>query len=97
MKFYFSTHRIPALKGLPLAERMTRLQQAQAKLSVPERLVLNLLKLAVLVPVFVFILQSAQNWSALLWAALAALTYPIILKPLQHSMCVKYLKEQSHG
>ena len=52
MKFYLTTRSIPGLAGLPLAERMRRLERAAKKLTVPEKTVLNLLKLLVIVPAF---------------------------------------------
>jgi len=79
MNFYFSTRHIPALKGLPLAERVKRLDQAAKKLTVPEKTLLNVLKLLVIVPVFVLILQTASNWTSLLWALLVFLLYPFLL------------------
>jgi len=91
MKFYFSTHTIPALKGLPLQERITRLNKAAMRLSVPEKTLLNVLKLLVFVPVFVLIFQTASNWTSLLWAGLVFLLYPLLIKPIQHSLCAKYL------
>ena len=66
MTFYFSTRNIPALQGLPLAERARLLDQASKRLSVPEKTLLNVLKLLVIVPVFAFILQTATNWTSLL-------------------------------
>ena len=91
MNFYFSTRHIPALKGLPLAERVKRLDQAAKKLTVPEKTLLNVLKLLVIVPVFVLILQTASNWTSLLWALLVFLLYPLLVKPIQNSMSAKYL------
>lgn len=92
MKLYWSTKHIPQLQGLPIRQRMEKLQQAEAKLTAPEKLLLNIVKLLILVPVFVFILQMSENWLALIWALLVSLAYPIILRPLQYSFCAKYLK-----
>ena len=91
MNFYFSTRHIPALKGLPLAERVKRLDQAAKNLTVPEKTLLNVLKLLVIVPVFVLILQTASNWTSLLWALLVFLLYPLLVKQIQNSMSAKYL------
>ncbi|MBT0585066.1 DUF6170 family protein [Alteromonas oceanisediminis] len=93
MKLYFSTRQIPPLRDLPLKERMAALEQAAFKMTVPERSLLNVLKLLVIVPVFIFILQSTDDWTALLWAALVFLTYPLFVKPLQYSLSAKYLPE----
>lgn len=95
MAFYFSTRDIPALKGLPLTERVKRLHLATKRLSVPEKTLLNILKLLVIVPAFALILQTANNWTSLLWAGLVFLLYPLLIKPIQHSICAKYLPPQS--
>lgn len=95
MTFYFSTRNIPALQGLPLAERARLLDQASKRLSVPEKTLLNLLKLLVIVPVFAFILQTATNWTSLLWAFVVFLLYPLVIKPIQYSLCAKYIAQPS--
>ena len=95
MKFYFSTHNIPALKGLPLKERIICLNNAAKRLTVPEKTLLNVLKLLVFVPVFVLIFQTATNWTSLLWAGLLFLVYPLLIKPMQYSLCAKYIAMDS--
>ncbi|GAC13301.1 hypothetical protein GLIP_0655 [Aliiglaciecola lipolytica E3] len=69
------------------------MRAAENKLTAPEKLLLNVIKLLIMVPVFVFILRTFQDWSALLWAGLIILAYPLILKPFQYSLCAKYLKQ----
>lgn len=94
MKFYFSPKQIPQLRDLPLRKRMIALDFAALKMSVPERSLLNLLKLFIIIPVFIFILQVSSNWWALLWAGLALVFYPLFIKPLQYSLSAKYLPEE---
>lgn len=97
MKLYFTTRQIPQLKDLSMPQRMARLKAAENRLTAPEKLLLNVFKLLIIVPVFVFILRVGEDWLALLWAALFILAYPFLLKPIQYSMCAKYLphpKEQ---
>ncbi len=65
MKLYFSTRHISALRELPLTQRLALLSQASAKLSAPEKLLLNVLKLIILVPAFVLILYAPLAESAL--------------------------------
>jgi hypothetical protein len=91
IKLYFSTKNIPSLSNLTLTERLERIQQAQTKLSKPEVWFLNLLKLIILVPIFIFILQISDNWIAIVWAVIVALAYPILLRPFQYGLCAKYL------
>jgi hypothetical protein len=71
---------------------MALLEEASRKLTVPEKTLLNVLKLLVIVPVFALILQVADNWLTLLWAALILLLYPLLIKPIQYSLSAKYLK-----
>lgn len=92
MKFYFTTRQIPGLSQLPLRERMPLLHAAARKLTVPEKTILNVLKLLVIVPVFVLVLQTATDWKALLWAAVVILLYPLFVKPVQYSLSAKYIK-----
>jgi len=56
---------------------------------------LNILKLLVIVPVFAFILQTATNWTSLLWAFVVFLLYPLVIKPIQYSLCAKYIAQPS--
>ncbi|ALS99045.1 DUF6170 family protein [Lacimicrobium alkaliphilum] len=93
MKLYFSTRHISALRELPLTQRLALLSQASAKLSAPEKLLLNVLKLIILVPAFVLILYAPKDWLNLLWAALVLATYPLILKPVQYGLSEKYLPD----
>lgn len=92
MKFYFTTRQIPGLSQLPLNERLQLLDSAARKLTVPEKTILNVLKLLVIVPVFVLVLQTANDWRALLWAGLIILLYPLFVKPVQYSLSAKYIK-----
>ena len=74
---------------------MAALRAAENKLTIPEKTLLNILKLLIIVPVFVFILRAGENWLALVWAGLFILAYPFLLKPFQYSLSAKYLKTQS--
>ncbi|NVK55653.1 MAG: hypothetical protein HWE26_08570 [Alteromonadaceae bacterium] len=91
MNFYLSTRDIPALKGLPLTERVKRLDNAAKRLTVPEKTLLNILKLLVFVPVFALILHTATSWTSLIWAFVVFLLYPLLVKPIQYSMSAKYI------
>ncbi|RDV24431.1 hypothetical protein DXV75_14210 [Alteromonas aestuariivivens] len=95
MALYFSSRKIPQLKGLPLSERAERLEAASKQLSVPEKTLLNILKLCVFVPVFALIMRVATDWTSLLWAAGVFLLYPLLLKPIQYSLSAKYLPPRS--
>ena len=92
MKIYSSTKQIPGLESLSVTERMAVLERAANRMSIPEKTVLNILKLLVIVPVFVFLLRVADNWWSLAWAGLILLLYPIFVKPIQYSLSAKYIK-----
>lgn len=91
MKLYFSSKQIPAIAHLPLTERLDALQRAQKQLQGPERLLLNCLKMLIVIPCFVLILQVSDNWLALVWALLLTLLYPTCVKPIHYGLCAKYL------
>ena len=92
MKFYLSTKHIPKIGHLPLTQRMAELEKAGKKLSIPEKTLLNVLKLLVIVPVFALVLRVSDDWTALLWAFAIFLLYPLLVKPMQYSISAKYLE-----
>ena len=93
MKFYFSTKQIPQLQHFPLTQRLAALQLAQSKLIGPEKLFLNVLKMLIVIPVFILIIQIATNWMAIVWALLVTLLYPVLVKPVQYALCAKYIPQ----
>lgn len=95
MKLYFSTKHIPQLQHLSLTQRLAAMQLAQGKLIGPEKLLLNVLKMLVVIPVFIFIIQTATNWMAIVWALLVTLLYPLLVKPVQYGLCAKYIPQVS--
>ncbi len=94
MTFYFSTRQIPGLGQLPLPERLAMLERAAGKMSVPEKTFLNILKLLVIVPAFALILRTTTDWTSLFWALAVFLLYPLVIKPIQYTLCAKYLPKQ---
>lgn len=95
MKLYFSSKHIPGLQHLPLTTRLEVLQQAHKRLSGPEKLMLNVLKLLILIPLFIVILQISSDWLAIVWALLLVLLYPLLIKPILFGLCAKYLSQTS--
>jgi hypothetical protein len=93
MKFYFSTRQIPQLKDLALTSRLDAVQTAHKKLIGPEKLLLNLLKMLLVIPIFILILQAADSWLAIIWALLVTLFYPLLIKPVQYGLCAKYIPD----
>lgn len=77
---------------MPVTERMALLEQAANRMTVPEKTLLNIIKLLVIVPVFALVLRAVESWWSLAWAALILLLYPLFVKPLQYSLSAKYIK-----
>ena len=92
MKLYTSTKNIPGLESLSVTDRMAALEKAANRMTVPEKTILNIIKLIVIVPVFALLLRVVESWWALAWAALILLLYPLFVKPLQYSLSAKYIK-----
>ncbi|MCH8536361.1 MAG: DUF6170 family protein [Alkalimonas sp.] len=89
---YFSSHQIPELDGLNFAERMSVVRGASDKLSVPKKLLLNLIKLAILFIFFMYIAR-AGDWTALLYIVGLIVAYPMITRPLTFMLCRPYFTE----
>jgi hypothetical protein len=92
LKIYTSTKKIPGLEQLSMTKRMAILENASNKMTIPEKTLLNIIKLLIIVPVFALLLRVVENWWALAWAALVLLIYPLFVKPLQYSLSAKYIK-----
>jgi len=91
MKLIFSSKKIPGLEDLPLTKRIEHITLASQRFTVPERMLLNLLKLIVLIPVFMLLLKVGQDKSILLWVILLLLAFPLIIRPLQYGLCARYI------
>lgn len=75
-----------------MTDRMNVLEQASNRMTVPEKTLLNIIKLLVIVPVFALLLRVVESWWSLAWAALILLLYPLFVKPMQYSLSAKYIK-----
>ncbi|WP_074500600.1 DUF6170 family protein [Thalassotalea sp. PP2-459] len=60
MAIYFSSKDIPELESYSIKERQLKLEEAQKKFTAPEKLILNILKLLMLIPPFFYFAQ--QEW-----------------------------------
>ena len=92
MKIYTSTKNIPQLQGLSVTQRMAELESAANKMTIPEKTLLNIIKLLIIVPIFALLLRVVESWWSLAWAGLILLLYPLFVKPLQYSLSAKYIK-----
>jgi len=90
MAIYFSSNKIPELEKLSLKERQKVLSQAQQKFTVPEKLVLNILKLIMLTPPFLFL--ARQEWLLLLAVmTISMMLNVLVLTPLKLRFCQKHI------
>lgn len=78
---------------MDLSARLDAIEKATKKLTPPEKLLLNIIKLCIIVPVFALILRVGQDWTSLLWAGAFIALYPFVLKPVQLNMIRKYLRK----
>ncbi|SEK47920.1 hypothetical protein SAMN05216262_101456 [Colwellia chukchiensis] len=90
MTIYFSSNKIPALQDFSLHQRQAILALAQAKLTAPEKLVLNIIKLLMLIPPFLFI-ANLQGMAMLVSVAVVLLAYFFLLRPIMLFFSLKYL------
>lgn len=93
MKLIFSTNKIPTLAGLSLSERADKLRQALVKMTAPEKLTLNVLKLCMITPPFFFI-ANQEVLLSILFVILSLLSYFIIFLPIKFNFINKYLIEK---
>jgi len=88
----FSTKQLKALNDFNLSERQAILALAHQKLSVPEKLILNIIKLILLIPPFIFL--ARQEWLLLLATSfISVLAYFLIMKPISLTFGQKYLHD----
>ncbi len=89
---YFGSHSIPELAGLKFAERMQVIRTATEQVPTPQKLLLNLLKLAILIPLFLVIAQW-QSWQNTVTIIALLLAYPLFTRPLTFALCRPYLQQ----
>jgi hypothetical protein len=93
LRIYTSTKKIPGLENKGLTERLAFLEEAGKQMTIPEKTILNVLKLIVLIPVFALVLRTGEDFMSLGWAVIILLLYPLLVKPIQYSLSAKYLDE----
>ena len=92
----FSTNQIKELDGFSVKERQEIIAQAMTKLTVPQKLVLNLIKLALLIPPFIYL--AKQEWGILaLTIVVSLLGYVLVMKPVAFQFMSKAIKAKVDG
>jgi hypothetical protein len=90
MTIYFSSNKIPSLQAFSLHQRHAILTLAQAKLSAPEKFILNMIKLLLLIPPFFFI-ANLQGLALVAAIMLVLFAYFILLRPVMLFFSQKHL------
>ncbi len=90
MTIYFSSNKIPQLTPYSLQQRQAILALAQTKLTAPEKLLLNIIKLMLLIPPFLFI-ANLQGLAIVGSIIVVLLAYFILLRPIMLHFTVKHL------
>tara|TARA_R110000737_G_scaffold221890_3_gene237246 strand:- start:2032 stop:2340 length:309 start_codon:yes stop_codon:yes gene_type:complete len=90
MAIYFSSNKIPALQAYSLHQRQAILTLAQAKLSAPEKFILNVIKLLLLLPPFLFI-ANLQGIAVVVSIVVVLFAYFILLRPIMLFFSAKHL------
>lgn len=93
---YWNSQSLPELAGLNFRQRMAVIRRASDLLPVPQKLLLNILKLLVLIPPFMAIARAGSIPEALLWALLLVALYPLITRPLTFMLVGPLLRQARH-
>ena len=90
---YWNSRSIPELNELNFRDRMSVLRKATGQLPTPKKLVLNLLKLLVLIPLFLAIARSGSFVEAIAWCGLLLLIYPLVTRPVTFALTKPLLRQ----
>lgn len=85
---YLNSQKIPELAGLTFAQRMEVIRKAVDELPVPTKVILNIVKLLILIPLFLLIAR-ASGWEIIGYIVLLLITYPVITRPLTFAISRK--------
>lgn len=89
---YLNSRTIPELTGLNFAQRMQVIRSATDKVPTPQKLLLNLLKLAILIPLFLVIAQW-DSWQSTVTIVVLLAAYPLLTRPLAFALCRPHLQQ----
>ena len=81
MALYLASNKIPALSEYNIQQRQAILAIAQTKLSAPQKFILNIIKLFLLIPPFFFI-ANLQGLAVIAALIIVLCAYFIILRPV---------------
>lgn len=87
----FSTNQIKLLNNYNIKERQQIIALASQKLTVPQKLILNLIKLALLIPPFLFI-ANMQGTALILSITVVLIAYFTLLRPVMLQFLLKHIE-----
>lgn len=90
---YWNSRSIPELAELNFRDRMSVLRRATDQLTTPKKLVLNLLKLAILIPPFLAIARSSSILEGAMWTLALIICYPLVTRPVTFSFVKPLLRQ----
>ncbi len=90
MTIYFSSKDIPELANYSIQERQLRIAQAAKKLTPPEKLIINLIKLLIVVPMFLY-MAWLDGWAVTLPPVLGFLAYIVVYRPVYLRIVSRHL------
>lgn len=90
MKLYLSSRHIAALKDFSTSERLMIISLAIQQMPVPQKMLLNVLKLGILTPLFLA-LAKVEGWDLLYYLVPAVLLYPIVTRPITLTLCAPFI------
>ncbi len=93
----WNTRNIAELQGLNFRDRMAVIRRATDMLEQPKKLVLNLLKLAVLIPPFMAIARAQTFGEGVVWALSLIIIYPLLTRPATFSLIKPNLRKARHA
>ena len=94
MAIYFSSRRVPELKDLDTQTRIDRVRMALDKLSVPQKLLFNIIKLLIITPLF-YAVASVEGWSLIYVLIPVLAAYFVVVQPLKFYFCRPILREMA--
>ncbi|WP_440875576.1 DUF6170 family protein [Thalassotalea sp. PLHSN55] len=92
MALYFSTNQIPQLRNYSVQQRQAIVNLAMEKLTAPEKFVINVIKLLMLIPPFLLLANLESGWFFVSVVAVL-LAYFFIMKPISLSFAEKYIEK----
>ena len=92
MAIYFSSNKIPTLHAFNLHQRQAILAIAQTKFTAPEKFILNIIKLSLLIPPFLFI-ANLQGVALVTSVLVVLIAYFLLLRPIMLFFSLKYLNK----